>query len=124
MARVKVKGAGGKTRSMDAAQAAQLGLATLENGVPTPTGALDIIPGAAQDGLQKGLENAKSALSEAKSKIGRVIGQTAALVSPDKQKSMFGAVQGKTGVNPQSDIMNINPNRWKNIQRKAGLQEF
>lgn len=124
MARVKIKGAGGKSKSMDASQAAQMGLATLDNGVPTPTGQLDVLPAAAQDGLQKGLETAKLALSEAKGKIGRVVGQTSALVNPDKQKSMFGTVNAQTKVNPQTDILNINPNRWKAMQRKAGLQEF
>ena len=145
MARVKVKTSGGKTKGMDARQAAQLGLDSVPEGVPQETGSMTApvnsaaptfgpIPGAASPTVPT--TQALAALDkvdlsrlspEDRTVYEGVIRNAKAPkgtpVNPAKQKSMFGAVQTQTRQNPQTDIMNIDANRWKAIQRKAGLTE-
>lgn len=114
MARVKVKGAGGKPKSVESSQAAQLGLSTLDDGVPVRTGNLDVAPGPMRDDSVDAKEPRQSA------GIGPYVPRQPAGfgVDPARQRSMFPAPRAN------GSVFNMNQDRWKKAQRKAGLMEF
>lgn len=117
---------------MDKSQAAQLGLA--EGTGPVQTGQLDPtqVTAAPQEGVAiteyTGIP--KSGIAQPIIKMANSLMKKAAQVSktnlptnPKQQKQMFGTVHAETKSNPTTDIINKDPNAWKNLQRKFGIKE-
>lgn len=138
MARVKGR-LGGINVAMDKAQAAQLGIDRLVNGQTVPTGMIDptqisAAPQLANLGneIRAGVMDTVGGIrADVMNRVKPVMDRAAELrkrvaqfpTNMKQQKTMFDTVRGVTKSNPTADILNKDPNAWKNLQKKFGITE-
>lgn len=138
MARVKGR-LGGINVAMDKAQAAQLGIDRLVNGQTVPTGMIDptqisAAPQLANLGneIRAGVMDTVGGIrADVMNRVRPVMDRAAELrkrvaqfpTNMKQQKTMFDTVRGVTKSNPTADILNKDPNAWKNLQKKFGITE-